>query len=112
MTKPQRQLVHAKYNGHCAYCGKELEYKDLQVDHIHAKHYGGKDEMENYNPSCRSCNFYKGTESIEWFRQQIGKQVERLRKQMFIFRMAESYGLIQDTKKEVKFYFETVKPHP
>jgi len=34
MTKKQRIKVYEKYNGHCAYCGKKIEYKDMQVDHI------------------------------------------------------------------------------
>ena len=110
-TKAQRRRIEIwnKYHHRCAYCGGVLAYKDMQVDHIHARSRGGKDDIENYNPSCRACNFYKGDGSIEWFRLQIGEQVRRLRKTQFIFRMAESFGLIKDTKKEVKFYFETVK---
>ena len=29
MTK--RDLVFAKYNGHCAYCGQKIEIKDMQI---------------------------------------------------------------------------------
>lgn len=29
-TKAERELVYQKYDKHCAYCGKELEYKDMQ----------------------------------------------------------------------------------
>lgn len=32
-----RHAVYAKYNGHCAYCGCEIDYKDMQVDHIKSK---------------------------------------------------------------------------
>lgn len=34
IPKSVRKQVYAKYNGHCAYCGCELEYKDMQVDHV------------------------------------------------------------------------------
>ena len=34
MTKKQREVIYDKYNGHCAYCGKKIEYKDMQVDHV------------------------------------------------------------------------------
>lgn len=37
MNKNVRQAVYAKYNGHCAYCGCEIDYKDMQVDHIKPK---------------------------------------------------------------------------
>ena len=28
-----RQDVLEKYNNHCAYCGKEIDLKSMQVDH-------------------------------------------------------------------------------
>ncbi len=34
MTKAKRFQVYNKYGGRCAYCGKKIEYKDMQVDHI------------------------------------------------------------------------------
>lgn len=34
IPKHIRQQVYEKYGGHCAYCGKALEYKDMQVDHM------------------------------------------------------------------------------
>lgn len=29
-----RELVYQKYDGHCAYCGREIAMEDMQVDHI------------------------------------------------------------------------------
>ena len=29
-----RKQVYERYNGHCAYCGCELDIKDMQVDHL------------------------------------------------------------------------------
>lgn len=43
MKKDTRIKVWKKYNCKCAYCGEDLEYKKMQVDHIHPKHLGGKD---------------------------------------------------------------------
>ena len=34
MTKKLRIRVYEKYNGHCAYCGRAIQYKVMQVDHI------------------------------------------------------------------------------
>lgn len=34
MKKDIRKQIYDKYQGHCAYCGCELEYKDMQIDHI------------------------------------------------------------------------------
>lgn len=66
----------------------------------------GEDEIENMFPSCPRCNLWKKTFDIETFRQEIGKQVERLRRDSSQFRMAEDYGLISENSSEVEFYFE------
>jgi len=33
MNKRQRIEIYNKYQGHCAYCGEEIDYKQMQVDH-------------------------------------------------------------------------------
>lgn len=106
IPKPVRFKVYEKYNGHCAYCGCELELKDMQVDHIESVYwYNGANDIENYNPACRMCNFYKSTMPIEDFRKQLGKLTSGL-KDIFAYRLAKKYGLIQEVEKPVKFYFE------
>lgn len=101
----RRQKIYQKYHGHCAYCGKEIEYKDMQVDHIWPKSGGGGNELENLNPACKACNFYKSAMTLEQFRDQLGLMIGRLRKD-FSFRLTESYGLIRCFPKKVIFYFE------
>ena len=34
ISKKTREQVYNKYYGHCAYCGKEIQYKDMQLDHL------------------------------------------------------------------------------
>lgn len=34
ISQKTRKAVYEKYGGHCAYCGCELDYKDMQVDHV------------------------------------------------------------------------------
>ncbi len=106
ISKHTRLKVYQKYNGHCAYCGFELALKEMQVDHIQSVYsYDGANDIENYNPACRMCNFYKSTMSVEDFREQLGKILSRLEK-VFIFRLAKKYGLIREIKEPVIFYFE------
>jgi len=116
MNKKQRQQVYDKYNGHCAYCGKEIGYKDMQVDHIKPKQRGwvynpnnvGTDEMDNYNPSCRSCNFRKGILTIEQFRAELTRQCEGIIKRSFQVRQSIDYGLLKVDMHPIVFYFEKV----
>ena len=106
-TKEQRKLVYQMYDGRCAYCGCELELKDMQVDHFNSVYaYDGKDELENYMPSCRQCNFYKSTGTVEQFRQNLKETMLRGLKKTFQYRLLVKYDLIQENDKEIKFYFE------
>lgn len=105
--KINRQQVFDKYNGHCAYCGCEISNK-WQVDHIWPKSDGGSNDISNLNPACCSCNNYKSTHDLEFFRKEIHKQVERLRRDKPTFRMAERFGQITCNQKPVIFYFEGV----
>ena len=67
IPKRVRLEVYEKCNHRCAYCGCELEYKDMQVDHVKSiysnmdyKQTMTEQEMysiENLLPSCRQCNF-------------------------------------------------------
>jgi 5-methylcytosine-specific restriction endonuclease McrA len=118
VNKEIRLKVYNKYNGHCAYCGCKLEYKEMQVDHIipiargHSdalmkveKMKRGKEDISNYNPSCRSCNFRKGMLDIEEFRQAIMNGLKVLERN-FTYRLMHKYHLIEFGKSKVKFYFE------
>ena len=114
-SKKTREEVYKKYDGHCSYCGKEIEIKEMQIDHMHPKAYGesyarivGKVELqsiENYMPSCRSCNHYKRALSFEGFRKQMLTLHERIEK-IYIVKVAIDFGILKLEKFDGKFYFE------
>lgn len=106
-TKEERKLVYQMYDGHCAYCGCKLEPKDMQVDHFNSVYaYDGESDIENYMPSCRQCNFYKGVGTIEQFRQNLKETMWEALKKTFQYRMMIKYDLIQENDKDINFYFE------
>ena len=108
ISKKIRQQVYDKCGGHCAYCGREIAYKDMQVDHIHPQYKGGSDDIGNLMPSCRACNFRKGTLSVEQFRRDIKDQCDSLFERSFQARMSLAYGLIERVGKPIVFYFEQI----
>ena len=109
IPKKVRLQVYNMYNGHCAYCGCELEYKDMQVDHVESKYwYNGADDISNYKPACRMCNYYKSTHTLESFRDELGLLTQRLEKE-FIYRLAKKYGTIEETDNKIKFYYEKLE---
>lgn len=109
ISKTKRLEVYNKYEGHCAYCGKVISIKDMQVDHLESFYIHGENtDIDNLMPSCRSCNFYKSTMSLEKFREQLGKIKSRLEK-VFIYRLARDYGIIKEQENQLKFYFERIE---
>lgn len=108
IPKSVRKKVWEKYNGHCAYCGCDLEYKEMQVDHVVSRYwYDGADDISNYMPACRQCNFYKSTLSLEDFRKRLQTITDRLKNE-FIYKVALKYGLVEEHNEPIKFYFEEV----
>lgn len=111
--KEQRQRVWLKYNKHCAYCGKELKYKDMQIDHLKPKaytpfpndRYSEVNLFGNLMPSCRRCNHYKRALNLEGFRRLIKTLHQRISNQ-YISKVAIDYGIIRIEPFNGIFYFE------
>ena len=111
MTKKEERIaIFNKYNGHCAYCGKQIIYKDMQVDHIFPKISGGGNDFDNLNPSCRRCNHYKRSEELDVFRKMLQTIQERLMK-IYIFKVAVDYGVVKIEPFDGKFYYEKLNEH-
>jgi hypothetical protein len=114
-AKEKRLLVHKKCNGHCGYCGREILFKEMQVDHIEPQykkvdplHFGVTidiDSLENLMPTCRRCNHYKRASDLEWFRKRMKTLHERLGKH-YINKVAVDFGMINILPFDGMFYFE------
>ena len=111
MTKDIRQQVYNKYNGHCSYCGREIDFKDMQVDHIIPQRLLNSidrqhiDHITNLNPSCRRCNHYKRASSLEYFRVML-KTIQKRVLDVYICKVAEDYGIIKIESWDGTFFFE------
>lgn len=108
LTKSERQSVYEKCAGHCAYCGCEIEYQDMQVDHVQSLHQGGTDELDNMLPSCRSCNHYKRSLDLEGYRQYLSGVSHRLMRDSIPYQVAIRFGLVKHITDDITFYFETL----
>lgn len=84
IPKKTRLAVYEKCNhrcAYCAYCGCDLKYEDMQIDHIKSvyanndvSHTMTEEEMysgKNLLPACRQCNFYKSCGNLEAFRESL-----------------------------------------
>lgn len=114
--KIDRKDVFEKCYGNCAYCGQQLKFKGFQVDHLYSRRLGarfpksikgGINCFKNLMPSCRKCNNFKGAMSLEDFRSELGKQIERLKKNAQ-FDRALRFNQVQITESPIVFYFEKI----
>lgn len=125
MKKELRVQVYNKYGGRCAYCGKEIAYKDMQVDHLTPKilaHWyiserakqsmkvvgDSIDSFENLMPSCRRCNHYKRAYRLDEFRRLMKTLHKRIQKD-YISKVAIDYGIVRLIPFDGIFYFEKCK---
>lgn len=123
LSKAQREQVRNKFGGRCAYCGCELP-KRWHVDHMEPverklKRIPGKgivatgemwnpgaDNIDNMMPSCPSCNIDKHSFPLEYWRRQVQDSCNILMRNTTTYRRAMRFGLVEETGRQIKFYFE------
>lgn len=109
--KIDRQFIWKKYGGYCAYCGREIEFKKMQIDHYwprrlaHLEPGQDNDRPGNLMPTCQKCNIHKHAMRPEVWRSELERQVSMLRKNTQ-FDRALRFGQIEINEKPVHFYFE------
>jgi len=71
ITKKQRagiiKKLIVKYGLRCWYCGKELSYAEVRIDHIVPVSRKGSDDIWNFALACEFCNSHKFYHSVEYF---------------------------------------------
>jgi len=96
----KRKMIFNKYNGKCAYCGSKITIGNFDVEHIKPKTNGGSSHINNLLPSCKTCNGFKASLSIEEFRTKI----ENLKHNYGVVKLFIKYNSTK--KRKVKFYYE------
>lgn len=112
LTKAERKAVYNKTGGHCAYCGCELKFEDMQVDHVaplNGWSKQGTDTLDNMLPACRSCNHYKSIMDIETFRSMVENMTAVLARDSVTYKNAVRFGLVIPNQHPIKFYFEKLE---
>lgn len=109
----KRKRIYKKSGGVCWYCGEQLK-KGWHVDHFEpvkrnpdgTMNYADNDNFDNLVPSCPSCNIMKSSMEIEKFRWLISNFINRLNRDISVYKHAKRYGLVEETELEVEFWFE------
>jgi 5-methylcytosine-specific restriction endonuclease McrA len=116
-SKSVRERVHQKFSGHCAYCGRPIEYKQMQVDHyypqckekFYLRRFGiDVHNEENLMPTCRRCNHYKRARTPKQFKELMKGLHERL-EDIYILKVAVDFGMATVKPFDGWFYFEKLE---
>ena len=104
--------IYTKTGGRCAYCGCDLRFEDMQVDHVvplNGWSEKGSDTLDNMLPSCRSCNHYKRRSTLECFRKILEAMPYVLMRDSVTYKNAVRFGLVDPKPHKVVFYFERLR---
>ena len=79
ITKTIRFEVFKRDAFRCQYCGQTPPAAILQVDHIHPRSKGGKNDINNLITACADCNLGKGARSLKEIPETVKKNLERIK---------------------------------
>lgn len=111
--KINRIAVYKKFEGHCAYCGRPIDFKAMQIDHYWpqflAHFYPELDNnrFDNLMPSCQKCNIHKHGTKPEIWRKELARQITMMKKNAQFDRVLR-FNQISIHEKPIVFYFERV----
>jgi len=72
-----RYKVIQRARGRCEGCGFSIKKRPIEVDHIHPKSLGGKDDISNYQALCKKCNTQKNNKDNTDFRYMDAEYAHR-----------------------------------
>ena len=109
LSAKERKQVFDMCNGHCAYCGTEITFRGMQIEHKKPLRLNGSDTLENMLPACRSCNHYKHTLDVEGFREYLAGIPKRLVRDDVAYQVALRFGIVEVKEQDIVFYFEKMR---
>jgi hypothetical protein len=111
ISKKLRFEVFKRDSFTCQYCGRKAPDVILQVDHIHPRSKGGKDNILNYITSCVDCNAGKFNEVLEKQRRQLEELQERKEQIEMMFDWQRSlFGLEEHARSELAAFWCELVP--
>lgn len=124
-NRKQRGVIFKGYDGHCFYCGRELDaFGDWHIDHANPKSKGGTDDEDNLRLACHTCNIVKSDRTVEEYRayltdryaEKLTNNIEALKTVFrvyrfpleFVFKYFTMLGVIVDRleRPRIEFYGE------
>lgn len=93
------QIMLNLYTGILLYDKKQAKLVSASKPHL--------DVIDNLNPSCPRCNNYKHTLTLEEFRKELSRQVERCMNNCN-FTLALKYKQVSIHETPIVFYFERI----
>ncbi|CAO95044.1 Hypothetical protein ETA_pET460540 (plasmid) [Erwinia tasmaniensis Et1/99] len=101
LTKRQREALRQAFDCRCGLCGSILPSRGW-----HAEDIGEALVSGGVIPVCRECHTAKGHACVQGFRTLLSEQVQRAHRQSANFRTALRFGLVEEARRPVVFWYE------
>ena len=59
LAAEERKIIHAKTDGKCHVCGRDVMVDKFEADHVKSHSSGGTSVTNNFLPACKTCNNYR-----------------------------------------------------
>src|SRR5882672_9971953 len=59
LTKADRKYIHGKTDGKCHICGDLVPLDSFEADHVKSHSKGVEHLLDNFLPTCKTCNNYR-----------------------------------------------------
>jgi len=121
LSSSKRENLVTAWKNRCVYCGESVNARFVQVDHaiplvlqnqilllskfVDLPTLNLNDDW-NLFPTCKSCNNWKGGNTVLGFRNELEQQVSRCEKYSRNYRMAIRFGLLKIEKEKVVFLMD------
>lgn len=69
LNREEREQIWQKTDGRCHICGGDVSVERFEADHVKNHTSGGSSYVENFLPSCRTCNGHRwhySAEELQW----------------------------------------------
>ena len=96
--KTLRKAIYNVHRGRCFYTGRNIDFKDMRIDHIKPKTLGGEDSIINYVLCCYEINIMK----FNHYNEQFGAIVREINDLLFTEKVVSEYINIELNNGELK----------
>lgn len=108
IPKKYKEFLYYFYLKRCVYCGREITFKEMEIDHVYPRNIHNIEEQDvnyraisnndNYVIACPDCNRLKSNRTADEFLQYVREDLLNDLHKNIKYRVALQMGIISEDK--------------